>query len=251
MRAKSATSMEMEDLIIYPEYRAGLERAAAELSLFVTGPEKRVAGIGPRDTCIASRANEPPGPESTMTAQPSRNFRVIIATTDEQEYFRVQGVCPDSYVLPRAVLVARPDLRAYRATHHIIADMSVGEYIRRCPEQVGRLLRSTCGERTCADVVQAFISTERVASPTAESYARMLAEDVRCLPLPEGLRWSVRVRYGRMCVSVLRDREVVRQAGRPWVPGCMDDATYRDLADEARSWRFANATAQAAVAVWN
>jgi hypothetical protein len=64
-----------------------------------------------------------------MTQINTREYRIIGATTDEQE-FHSRGRNCIPYSLP-PVAVHRADVAAYRADRYVAYDMSVTEYMRR------------------------------------------------------------------------------------------------------------------------
>ena len=59
----------------------------------------------------------------------TRDYRIIGATTDEQEFWRRHGFAIP-YSLP-PVAVHRADVAAYRADRYVAYDLSVSEYMRR------------------------------------------------------------------------------------------------------------------------
>jgi hypothetical protein len=65
-----------------------------------------------------------------MTKINPREYRIVGATTDEQEFYRRGSVClSNPHSLP-PVAVHRADVAAYRADRYVAYDMSVGEYMR-------------------------------------------------------------------------------------------------------------------------
>ena len=99
----------------------------------------------------------------------TREYRIIGATPDEQEFWRRRGVCLDNpHSLP-PVAVHRADVAAYRADRYIAYDLSVSEYMRRA-----EVPTRTEGRRVTA---AEWLSEHLGEQARLEEDARLLAQE--------------------------------------------------------------------------
>jgi len=92
----------------------------------------------------------------------TRDYRIILGFEGEQDYYRYCGNCPDNGFMPTGDLVHKRDVAAYRADRYIVYDMSVSEFIKKCPTKAKAILRDDISDRrmTPLDLVEAIQSIE-------------------------------------------------------------------------------------------
>lgn len=85
-----------------------------------------------------------------------RNYRIIGATDDEQEFYRCQGVALSNPHSLRPVIVHKAQVGNYicRATRYVAYDLSVSAYMRA----VGARLRTEGRRVTAAEWLMDFAS---------------------------------------------------------------------------------------------
>ena len=86
-----------------------------------------------------------------------RDYRIIGATTDEQEFHRGSGVCIAVHPL-RPVAVHKADVVAYRKDRYVGYDLSVSAYMRAS----GARLRTEGRKVTAAEWLTDFASYNTV-----------------------------------------------------------------------------------------
>lgn len=92
----------------------------------------------------------------------TRDYRIILGFEDEQDFYRYCGNCPDNGFVPTGDLVHKRDVAAYRADRYIVYDMSVSEFLRKCPTKAKAILADDWSDRwmTPRDLVAAIQSIE-------------------------------------------------------------------------------------------
>ena len=97
-----------------------------------------------------------------MSTTNTRDYRIILGFDDEQDFYRYSGNCPDNGSMPTGDLVHKRDVAAYRADRYIVYDMSVSEFLQKCPAKARAILADDWSDRrmTPRDLVEAIQSIE-------------------------------------------------------------------------------------------